>query len=147
MKKDKTKDLFIEQIRRIPIIQVACEKSGIARSTAYRWRDEDEEFRKKLEEALAEGEALVNDMSEAQLISLIKEKNWPAISFWLRMRNPKFRERVEISAKIQSNEELTPEQDAIVKRGLQLGSFLPEPQEQKPEEINSNNKQQKHEKH
>ncbi len=140
MKKDRTINLFLEQIRKIPIVQVACEKTGIARSTVYRWRDEDEEFRKKFEEALAEGEAMVNDMSEAQLISLIKEKNWSAISFWLRHRNPRFRERLEVTANFQTPQnELNPEQEATVREALRLASLLPEKQLENKEENNNKN--------
>ncbi len=124
MKKDRTKELFLAQIRKIPIIQVACEKVGVARSSVYRWRDEDEEFNKELEQALAEGEALINEMSESQLISLIREKSWQAISFWLRKRSPKFRDRVEVSGNITAPQnELTPEQQAIVTEALRLASL------------------------
>jgi hypothetical protein len=124
MKKNRTRTLFLEQIRKIPIIQVACERVGVARSSVYRWRDENEEFRKELEEALADGEMMVNEISESQLISLIRDKNWPAISFWLRHRNPKFKERLEINANIQPpQDELTPEQQIIVKEALRLASL------------------------
>lgn len=124
MKKDRTKELFLAQIRKIPIIQVACEKVGVARSSVYRWRDEDEEFNKALEEALAEGEALINEMSESQLISLIREKSWQAISFWLRKRSPKFKDRVEVTGRIESPQnELTPEQQAVVAEALRLASL------------------------
>jgi len=124
MKKDRTKILFLEQIRKIPIIQVACEKVGVARSSVYRLLYEDEEFRKALEEALLEGEALINEMSESQLISLIREKNWQAISFWLRKRSPKFKDRVEVTGNIETPQnELTPEQQAIVTGALRLASL------------------------
>ncbi|MDD2758145.1 MAG: phBC6A51 family helix-turn-helix protein [Patescibacteria group bacterium] len=124
MKKDRIKTLFLEHIRRIPIIQVACEKVGVARSSVYRWRDEDKEFRKELEEALAEGEILINEMSESQLISLIRDKSWQAISFWLRKRSPKFRDRVEVTGNIESRQnELTPEQQAVVTKALRLASL------------------------
>ena len=123
MKDHKTKKLILENIRKVPIIEVACSKSGIARSTLYRWRDKDEKFREDLEKALAEGEELINDMSESQLISLIKEKSWSAISFWLKHRNPKFRERIEVNAKIEKQEELTPEQETVVRKALELASL------------------------
>jgi len=125
MKKNKKKSEFLEQLRKIPIVQVSCEKIGISRNTAYRWKKEDEEFSKNMDEALAEGEALVNDMSESQLLSLIKDKNWSAISFWLRHRNPKFRERVEVTTKIEDLETLTPEQELLVRKALELASILP----------------------
>ena len=124
MKKDRIKTLFLEQIRKIPIIQVACEKIGVARSSIYRWKDEDEEFRKALEEALVEGETLINEMSESQLVSLIREKSWQAISFWLRKRNPKFKDRVEVTGSIETpQDELSPEQQKIVTEALRLASL------------------------
>ncbi len=134
MKKDRTKDLFLEQIRKIPIIQVACEKVGVARSSIYRWRDEDKKFREALGEALAEGETLINEMSESQLISLIREKSWQAISFWLRKRSPKFKDRVEVTGNIETPQnELTPEQQKIVSEALRLASLTVD------EENNQNN--------
>ena len=123
MKKSKIKDSFLEQLRKVPIIQVACEKTNVSRNSVYRWKNEDEEFRKQLEDALAEGEALVNDMSESQLLSLIKEKNWSAISFWPRHRNPKFKDKIEIEGTVTTIQELSPEQKELIRKGIELGSF------------------------
>lgn len=123
MKSSDTKKLFLENLRKVPIIQVACEKSGVSRATVYRWRDKDKKFRKVLNEALSEGEALVNDMSESQLISLIKEKNFSAIRFWLNHRHEKFKERVEVTTKAEIQKELTPEQEEVVKEALRLASL------------------------
>lgn len=143
MKKDRIQNMFLDQLRKVPIVQVACEKVGIARSSVYRWRDEDEEFKKKLEEALAEGEALVNDMGESQLISMIRDKNWPAISFWLRHRNPKFRERVEITGSIETPQnELTAEQQTIVREALRLASLSVDEGTKEINQNNNNNNEQ-----
>ncbi len=124
MKKAKVRKQFLEELRKIPIVQVACEKSGISRNSIYRWKNEDEEFAKEMEAAITEGEALVNDMTENQLLFLLKEGNWPAISFWLRHRNPKFRDKVEVTAKIDRDEKLTPEQEAVVRKALELASVF-----------------------
>ncbi len=124
MKKNRVRETFLDQLRKIPIVAVAAEKVGVSRNSVYKWRNTDESFRDAMDVALAEGEALVNDMGESQLLSLIQEKNWPAISFWLRHRNPKFRERVEVTATVQSAQEaLTPEQEDIVRRALRLASL------------------------
>ncbi len=123
MKSNNIKKLFLENLRKVPIIQVACEKAGVSRATVYRWRDKDKKFRKTLDAALSEGEALVNDMSESQLISLIKEKNFSAIRFWLNHRHDKFRERVEVTTKNEKQEKLTPEQASVVREALRLASF------------------------
>ena len=117
----------MEQLRKIPIIMFACEKVGVGKSTVYRWRDEDKKFAKAMQEALTEGEAMINDLSESQLITLIKEKNYPAISFWLRSRHPKFRQKVDITARIKKHDELTPEQEQAVREALKLASLESEP--------------------
>lgn len=122
MKKNRVKNDFLDHLRKVPIVQVACEKVGVSRNSVYRWRSEDAEFRKDMDAALAEGEELVNDMGESQLLSLIREKNWNAISFWLRKRNPKFRDRVEVVT-TAPQEELSPEQEAVVKEALRLASL------------------------
>jgi len=128
MKSDSTRDLFLAQLRKVPIVQVVCEKVGISRSAVYNWRRNDEKFRQAMEEALAEGEDLINDMSESQLLTLIREKSLPAILFWLRKRSPRFRDRVEIDANIRSQQDrLTPEQEACVKAALKLASLPVEP--------------------
>ena len=123
MKTENDKKLFLDNLKKIPIIQVACERSTVSRASIYRWKNEDKEFAKDMEEAMAEGEALINDMSEGQLISLIREKNFPALRFWLIHRNPKFREKIEVTAKIEKREELTPEQEDVVREALRLASL------------------------
>ena len=118
MKKNKKKGEFLEQLKKIPIVQVACEKAGLSRNTVYRWRKEDSIFSTAMDEALKEGEDLVNDMSENQLLSMIKDKEWSAVSFWLRHRNPRFRDKIEVSGKVFTQTELTEEQKLLLEEGL-----------------------------
>ena len=118
----KEKKTIIEQLRKTPIIQIACERASVSRATFYRWREQDKEFEKAVKEALTEGEIFINELSESQLISLIKEKNWSAISFWLRNHDPKYTQRIEIST-IQPQEKLNPEQEAVVKEALRLAGI------------------------
>lgn len=121
MKKSRIKNTFLEELKRIPIIQVACEKVGISRTSVYRWREKDKKFAEEMDVALEEGEALINDLTEAQLLNMIKEKEWCAISFWLRHRNPKFKEKLEITASVKhENEILDPEQEHLLREALRL---------------------------
>lgn len=46
------KALLLEHLEKTPIIQIACEKSGIGRSTYYRWIDQDKKFAKSARQAL-----------------------------------------------------------------------------------------------
>src|ERR1035437_6834022 len=115
MKTQKTKELLIEQLKKTPIIQVACEKTAVGRATYYRWKKEDEEFSTKADEALSEGSSLVSDIAESQLMSAIKDKNLTAIIFWLKHHHPAYATKVEVNARLRAdNETLTPEQEALV---------------------------------
>ena len=124
-KKSRLQEAFFAELKKVPIVLVACEKSGISRNSVYRWKREDKKFSEVMDEALAEGEALVNDMSESQLLTMIKEKNWSAISFWLRHRNPRFKDKIEVTSKTEDTEELTPAQAEVVKHALKLAKLLP----------------------
>lgn len=119
MKKNKFQEQFLEELRKVPIVQVAAEKSGLSRNSVYRWRKEDKVFLKKMDDALTEGVAFVNDMSETQLLTLIKEKSFPALSFWLRHRNDNYKNKLEITTK-DDDEELTPSQAKVVRQALRL---------------------------
>lgn len=120
MKKNKKRNEFLNELRKIPIIQVACEKVGLSRTSIYRWKDEDPEFKKEMEQAMVDGEAYVNDMSESQLLTLIKEKDWSAISFWLRHHHNAYKNKIEITTKNDLDETLSPEQEELVRKALNL---------------------------
>jgi hypothetical protein len=122
MKKIKLQNQFFEELKKVPIVQVACEKTGLSRNSVYRWKKDDKSFSVKMDQAMSVGVAFVNDMSESQLLTMIKEKNWSAISFWLKHRNDNYRDKVEITTK-EDREELTPSQVKIVKQALRLASI------------------------
>lgn len=122
MKKNKFQEQFFAELEKVPIIMVACEKTGLSRNSVYRWRKEDSSFAKKMDEAMAKGVDFVNDMSESQMLTMIKEKNWPAISFWLRHRNKNYKDKLEITTK-EDNQQLTKEQAKVVKQALKLASL------------------------
>jgi hypothetical protein len=122
MKKDKTSKQFLEELKKVPIVQVACEKTGISRNSVYRWRRGDKKFAGEMDKAMSEGVAFVNDMSESQLLTMIKEKNWSAISFWLRHRNDNYKTKIEVTTN-ERIDELTPDQQKVVKQALRLATL------------------------
>ncbi len=124
MKKNNAKKILIEQLKKMPIIQVACERTNVARCSFYRWRKEDKKFAKETDVAMAEGEALITDMSESQLISLVHDRNFQAMQLWLRHHHPKYNNKIEVTAYLKEpDEKLSPEQKAIVKKALRLASL------------------------
>ena len=117
-RQDAERKLLLEQLRKTPIVQLACERSGIGRTTYYRWRREDTQFLKDSDEAMRDGEGMINDLSESQLLAMIKERNFPAIQLWLRQHHPKYGNKMEITGKITTEEQLTPEQEKLVREML-----------------------------
>ena len=87
MKKDRVQDVFLENLEKVPIVVYACERAGISRNSVYRWRKEDWKFKKQMEKALVRGVDTINDITESQVIRLVKEGEWRAIRFWLTHRH------------------------------------------------------------
>lgn len=116
---EKEKELILEQLKKTPIVQLACGKTGIGRATYYRWRKDDSKFCALSDDAIHEGSLLINDMTESQLLSAIKDRNMTAIIFWLKHHHPAYETRVEIRAGLNlDNENLTQKQKAIIKEAL-----------------------------
>jgi hypothetical protein len=121
-RQDKQKQELLEKLKMFPIVQVACEKSGVSRASFYRFRKDDEVFNKKVEEALGEGVSMMNDMAEANLLSSIRDKNMSGIAFWLKHRHPAYSTKVQVEATVR-NLTLTPEQQELVRRALELSKL------------------------
>lgn len=123
-RKAREQALLLEQLRKMPIVQIACEKAGVSRATYYRWKKEDEQFAKAADEALTDGTSLVSDMAESQLLSQIRDNNLGAIMYWLKHRNPNYNTKLEVTAKIKTQEEaLTPEQRALIEKAIELSAL------------------------
>jgi hypothetical protein len=122
-KNDQLKKLLLEQLRKTPVVQIACDKTQVSRASFYRWRTEDKEFSKSVEEALLDGRLLVNDLAETQLINAVKDRNITAILAWLKHNHPNYRTRLEIEGSLRVIEELSPEKAEEVKKALTLASL------------------------
>lgn len=119
----KQKELLLEQLKKTPIILLACEKLNVARSTFYRWRKQDSEFSEKVDEAILTGNQLVNDMAESQLIKSIKDGNMTGIIFWLKHHHKDYETRVKVSGQLKNGDKLTPEQEQEIMAALKLAKL------------------------
>ena len=117
------KKSILEQLRKLPIVQVACQKANVGRASYYRWLAQDKKFAKEAEEAIAEGVEMINDLSESQLITAIKNQNFSAVRFWLQNRHKAYTNKVEVLERENSlNQELNAEQKKIVREALRLAA-------------------------
>ncbi len=120
----KEKELLLEQLKKTPIVQLACGKIGIARATYYRWRKADNSFVSLADKAIQEGSLLINDMAESQLLSSIKDKNMTAIIFWLKHHHPSYETRIELRQAIgRPEEKLSKRQQEIIRQALKITSI------------------------
>lgn len=139
MKSENEKKLLLESLRQMPVVEIACKKTGVSRATFYRWKKEDKEFSKSVEVALIEGEHLISDMSESQLISLIKDRNFSSIQLWLKTHHPKYKNRIEFEGHITNvYEELSEEDNKLIEEALRLA--MPKHEEIKEENDESKQK-------
>lgn len=92
MKKQRTKRIFLDALRKNPIVSAAASHASLSRQTVYRWKGEDPAFAREMEEAMNEGDELMNDMAESQHYKRIRDGDYSAVKFQLQMRHPKFRQ-------------------------------------------------------
>lgn len=123
-RQEQQKELILEQLKKTPIVQLVCEKTGVSRATFYRWRQEDSQFGFEADKALLTGKLLINDMAESQLISAIKEKNLTAIIFWLKHHHKEYRSQIDISGEITAKGELSEVQKETILNALSM-ALLP----------------------
>ncbi|MFA6193628.1 MAG: phBC6A51 family helix-turn-helix protein [Parcubacteria group bacterium] len=119
------KKAVLEQLSKLPIIQIACQKANLSRATYYRWKNQDKKFAKAADEAIEEGVQMINDLSESQLITAIRNNNFPAVRFWLMNRHRAYANKVEFTERGNSaNQNLNDEQKKIVEESLRLASLV-----------------------
>lgn len=125
-RQSKNKELLLDQLKKTPVVQIACEKAGVGRATYYRWRKEDADFAQQSDQALQDGSLLVNDMAESQLMSAIKDKNMTAIIFWLKHHHPAYATKVEVTTTSKDKEiYLTDEQKELLNKALEMAALVP----------------------
>lgn len=125
------KKRVVDQLREMPIVEVACRRAGIGRATYYRWFKKDTEFARLCREALEHSTAAVSDIAEAKLITAIQEGNMTAISFWLRNRHAAYQTKVNLNGTIEHKvEQLTPEQEVTISKALRLAGLLTQEDDQ-----------------
>lgn len=127
-RQDRQKKQILDELKKVPIVEIACKKTGIGRASYYRWRQNDPSFREESDIALKDGVQLITELAESKLISQIQEENLGAIIFWLKSRNPAYREKLEVSAKKAEEEDLTKDQESIVNVAMKMAqNYLSNP--------------------
>ncbi len=130
----KQKEDLIDQLKKNPVIQIACEKLDIGRATHYRWYADDEEYAKAVDSAIAEGVTFVAEFAESQLLNAVRNGDPWAVSMVLRAMHPRYKNKVEFIGTINhTNRELTEEDIEFMKESLILALPTNQNQNEKPQ--------------
>jgi hypothetical protein len=85
---------ILEQLAKCCIIQLACERTSVGRSTYYSWLSEDTEFKEAADKAINAGRAYLNDIAFSGLLKKIQEGNKTMLIFWLKNNHPWFGDKI-----------------------------------------------------
>lgn len=90
---DKSKALkqLVAELEKNYLLQRACSKLGLTRSTVYRWMQEDPAFAAELRAAQGIGRRFMSDYVESKLLKNVEDQNQRAIEFWLKSNNERYR--------------------------------------------------------
>ena len=90
----KKKDMLEALEASLGIVSTAAKKANVGRTTHYRWMEEDQEYKK----AVNQIQDSVLDFAESHLYKLVKEGNPAATIFYLKTKGKKrgYIERQEI---------------------------------------------------
>ncbi len=101
---DETKQKLLKELEKSGNVFISCKKVGIDRSTFYRWKENDDVFRREAERVERLGRADNTDIGEHLLMKKVKEENLEAIKYLLRHNSPMYRRPMMPSIKMFENE-------------------------------------------
>lgn len=122
-RQDKQKQALLEQLRRLPIKEVAYEKVGITRMTASRWRNISQKFAEEMDSAMKEGREFICDLAESQVISLIRQGKLEAARLYLQYNNPRYANKLELTGNAIVERPMTPVEKALLKQAFKHSSL------------------------
>jgi hypothetical protein len=121
LRQKEYKEAVINALRETPIVQYACKRAGIGRTTFYRYYHDDADFASSVDEAITEGSSIVSDLAESQLISAIRSGDLSGIKYWLSNHHPTYAAKLHVTTESPKKEkELSPEQKVAIEEALNM---------------------------
>ncbi len=117
----KSQIAFLEELAKTGIVQLACNKSGIGRSTYYDWCNRYSKFYELAQKAIRGGRMMINDVAESQLLRLIQSGNITSLIFWLKNHHVDYSDKMVHNHTHQLGAlELTDDERDQISRALKL---------------------------
>jgi len=83
MKKHRYEETFLEELRKVPNVSLACQKTNLSRNSVYKWCKEDSNFKLRMEMALRVGVESISDLAESTIVQKIQSGDMGAAKYWL----------------------------------------------------------------
>lgn len=87
----ETKHKLLAEIAKSGNVYLSCMKTGVDKSTYYRWCKEDKGFKKEANLAQRQGRENNCDVAEQSLMLLVKDKKLEAIKYVLGHNSPRYK--------------------------------------------------------
>lgn len=89
--KNRKQAQILRELENNPLVERACKKVGIARSTYYRWCEADSGFDARSKLNQEKGRAKLTDFVESKLLENIGNNQYASIAYWLSHNTERYR--------------------------------------------------------
>jgi len=96
MKSPNLKKKYLEMLEESPFPTIVAKKLGIDKSTVYRWKKKDYEFRHKVEDAIQRGRESMTEVVEGVTYTEAKKGNMQACRLILESNDKRYRKPRQI---------------------------------------------------
>jgi hypothetical protein len=119
---DQTKEKVMLEFEKSGNVWASCAKLNISRSTVYRWRESDKEFRRSMDKALRIGRDNMNDFSEHSLMVNVKKGIQRAIEYHLSHRHKGYKSKNTSFVTFDYKKNLPPPKPAVTCEDLEVAA-------------------------
>lgn len=92
---------ILRELEENPLVERACKKVGIARSTYYRWCAAEPLYKQAANEAQEKGREKITDFAESKLMENMNNNHFPSLAYWLSHNTIRYR---SIQARISTSQ-------------------------------------------
>lgn len=112
---------ILKQLKTSANIEIACNMSGIHRSTFYRWIERSPKLKESVDLALKLGRDKISDFAESNILTGIRNGDLNSSKFWLTHNNERYKTKgTIIVSKSKENNELSKEELEEIERVINL---------------------------
>ncbi len=105
---DKTKQKLLKELEKSGNVWSSCLKLNVHRSTYYRWKETDKEFRRLANTAERHGRENMCDIAKHALMLNVKDKKMEAIKYVLSHLDPPFKRKQTSNVVILHKKDIIP---------------------------------------